>query len=170
VRPGLILLLSGIAVLCFASSLLADDGASAVYESSLPESTAANPGSLVGVRTKFELEEVPELDHSPVKMVLFSAAVPGLGQAANGRWAKASAFLALGALLVSKALVEGERADRYLYLSRNATADDEAQTYYDEYSSHYDRRDRFVWWAAAFWVYNMLDAYIDGHLFGFSRQ
>jgi hypothetical protein len=170
VRPGLVLLLSGIAVLFFASSLLADDGAPVDYRSSLPDSTAASPGSLVGVRPRFELEEMPELDHSPVKTVLFSAVVPGLGQAANGRWVKASAFIAVGSLLVSRALVESERADRYLYLSRSATTDEEAQTYYDKYSSHFDRRDRFVWWAIAFWVYNMLDAYIDGNLFGFSRQ
>jgi hypothetical protein len=163
-------LLSGIAVLFLASSLLADDGVPTAYRSSLPDSTTANPGSLVGVRPKFDLEEMPELKHSPVKMVLFSTAVPGLGQAANGRWVKASAFIALGSLLISRALVESERADRYLHLSRSATTDDEAQTYYDKYSSHFDRRDRFVWWAITFWVYNMLDAYIDGHLFGFSRQ
>jgi hypothetical protein len=170
VRPGLVLLLSGIAVLFLASSLLADDGGSAAYRSSLPDSMTANPGSLVGVRPKFDIEEMPEIRHSPMKVVLFSTAVPGLGQAANGRWAKASAFIAVGSLLVSRALVESERADRYLHLSRSATTDEEAQIYYDRYSSHFDRRDRFVWWAISFWVYNMLDAYIDGNLFGFSRQ
>jgi hypothetical protein len=169
-KPGLILLLSGLAVLFLASSLLADDRAPTACRSSLPESTSANPGSLVGVRPSFDLERMPELDHSPVKTVLLSTAVPGLGQAANGRWAKASAFIALGSVLVARALVESEQADRFLHLSRNAATDQESRDYYGQYSSHFDRRGRFVWWAITFWVYNMLDAYVDGNLFGFSRQ
>lgn len=129
-KPGLILLLSGLAVLFLASSLLADDRAPTACRSSLPESTSANPGSLVGVRPSFDLERMPELDHSPVKTVLLSTAVPGLGQAANGRWAKASAFIALGSVLVARALVESEQADRFLHLSRNAATDQESRDYY----------------------------------------
>lgn len=169
-KPGLVFLLSGIAVLLLASSLMADDRGAQVGTSALPDTSPATPGSFAGVRPNFRLEEVPKFKHSPVRSMLFSAAAPGLGQAVNGRWAKASAFIAVGSVLVSRILVERDRADRYLYLSRSAASEDEALDYYNEYSSHYDLRDRWVWWAVAFWAYNMFDAYIDGHLFGFSQQ
>jgi hypothetical protein len=170
VKPGLVFLLSGIALLLLASSLLADDRGAQIGTSALPDTSPPSPGSFVGVRPNFRLEEVPKIKHSPLRSMLFSAVAPGLGQATNGRWAKASAFIAVGSVLVSRILVERDRADRYLYLSRTAASEEEALDYYSEYSSHYDRRDRFVWWGVAFWVYNVFDAYIDGHLFGFSQQ
>ena len=169
-RPEIILLLSLMALLLLASSLLADDGSLSFDERTSPDTSSASPVSLTGVTTSFSLERQPEIKHSPGRSVLYSAAIPGLGQANNGRWAKASAFIMVGSLLVSKIVVESERADRYLYLSRNATTDEDAEAFYDEYSSHFNRRDSYIWWTVGFWLYNMLDAYIDGHLFGFSRQ
>jgi hypothetical protein len=170
VKPGLIFLLSGTAILLLASALLADDGRASLDKSSLRDTSAAEPGSLVGVRPSFNLGEAPKFKHAPLKAVLFSTAVPGLGQAWNGRWFKASAFVAVGALLVARIAVESDRADRFLYLSRSPSAGSESDDYYDSYSTHFDRRDQLVWWAVVFWAYNMFDAYIDGHLFGFSRQ
>jgi hypothetical protein len=166
----MIILLSGIALLLLASSLLADDGSRAVSDSTLPDTATTQPVSLVGITTSFNLEDEPDFKHSPVKSVLFSSVLPGMGQANNGRWAKASAFVVVGSLLISKIVVESERADRYLYLSRSATTNEDAEAFYDEYTNHFNRRDSYIWWTVGFWLYNMLDAYIDGHLFGFSRQ
>jgi hypothetical protein len=169
-KLSLIILLSVIALLVLASSLLAHDGQAKVDERTLPDTSLTMPVALVGVRHNFELEKESDVKYSPAKSVLLSTMLPGLGQVRNGKWAKASAFLVVGSLLVTKVIVESERADRYLYLSRNAPTDEEAETLYQEYSTHFDRRDRFVWWAVGFWIYSMLDAYIDSHLFGFSRQ
>jgi len=170
VKPGIVFLFSGIVILFLASSLMADDGSPEVTGTYLPDTTAGSPGSFVGVRPSFNLEETPEIHHSPWKSLAFSAAVPGLGQATNGRWAKATAFVAVGAILLSKIAVENDRADRYLYLSRSSTSEQDAQAYFNEYSSHFDRRDQLVWWAVIFWAYNVFDAYIDGNLFGFLQQ
>jgi hypothetical protein len=163
-------LLSGLALLLLATSLFADDGSVKANRDSLPDPVSTSPVSLVGIPRDFGLEQQPDLKHSPRTSVLYSTIVPGLGQARNGRWAKASAFVVVGALLVAKTMVESDRADRYLYLSRNATSPDESDDYLAEYSRHYDARDRMVWWTVGFWIVNMLDAYIDGHLFAFSRQ
>ena len=157
-------------MLLLASSLLADDGSAQVDEAAAPDTTAATPISLVGVRSGFDFEKEPDFKHSPGKSVLLSTILPGLGQAENGRWAKASAFVVVGSLLVTKIIVESQRADRYLYLSGKAGTNDEAEDLYAGYVNHFDRRDRLIWWAVGFWVYNMFDAYIDGHLFEFSRQ
>ena len=71
---------------------------------------------------------------------------------------------------MTKIFVESQKADRYLHLSRDATTLEEADALYDDYSRHFDARDKLIWWAVGFWVSNMLDAYIDSHLFAFSRQ
>jgi len=163
-----ILLMTLIALLLLTSRLLADDG-SVVDEQSRQDTTDASAAFVARIGIDYSLEK-PDFKHSPRKSVLLSAIVPGLGQANNGRWAKASTFVVVGSLLVAKIVVESQRADRYLYLSRHASSDDEAEAFYDAYSDHFDRRDRFIWWAVGFWLYNMLDAYVDGHLFGFSRQ
>ena len=80
-KPGLIFLLSGTAILLLASALLADDGRASLDKSSLRDTSAAEPGSLVGVRPSFNLGEAPKFKHAPLKAVLFSTAVPG------GLWA-----------------------------------------------------------------------------------
>jgi hypothetical protein len=169
-RLEFILLFSLLALLTLASTLLADDGTAHLDGGSLPDTSSSSPASLAGVTTSFSLEKEPEIQHSPRRSVLYSLALPGLGQAHNGRWAKASSFVVVGSLLVSKIFVESQRADRYLHLSRNATTLEESEAFYDDYSRHFDARDRLIWWAVGFWVFNMLDAYIDGHLFAFSRQ
>jgi hypothetical protein len=169
-RVELVMLFSLMALLMCASSLLADDGSSAYDWDSMPDTSSSTPAALTGVTTGFDLEKEPVLHHSPRRSVFYSAVLPGLGQAQNGRWCKATTFVVIGSLLVSKIFVESQRADRYLHLSRNATTFEEAEALHDDYSRHFDARDKLVWWAVGFWVFNMLDAYIDGHLFGFSRQ
>ena len=165
-RLEIVLLLSLLALLLLASSLLADDGSVGLDEGSFPDTSATSPVSLAGVTTSFSLE----IKHSPGRSVLYSAVLRGLGQANNGRWAKASSFVVVGSLLVTKIFVESQKADRYLHLARNAPTLEEADALYDDYSRHFDARDRLIWWAVSFWVFNMLDAYIDSHLFAFSRQ
>jgi hypothetical protein len=169
-RVEIVLPLSVLALLMLASSLLADDGSLNIDGVSTPDSSTTAEASLTGVTTSFSLEKEPEIRHSPRRSVLYSAALPGLGQAQNGRWAKASSFVVVGSLLVSKIFVESQRSDRYLHLARSTPSYEESEAFYDEYSRHVDARDRLIWWAVGFWVFNMLDAYIDGHLFGFSRQ
>jgi len=165
----LILLLTLAALLLLSSRLLADDGSIAIDEDSRQDTTGASPAFVARIGVNYSLEK-PDFKHSPRRSVLLSTMLPGLGQANNGRWAKASTFVVIGSLLVAKIVVESQRADRYLYLSHTAQSDEEAEALYEAYSNHFDRRDRFIWWAVGFWLYNMLDAYVDGHLFGFSRQ
>jgi hypothetical protein len=166
----LTILLTGAALLLLANSLFADDGSVEASRDSVPDPVSNSPISLVGITRDYGLEQQPDFKHSPRTSVLYSTIAPGLGQARNGRWAKASAFVAVGALLVASTVIESDRADRYLHLSRNATTPEDAEAYFADYARHSDARDRMVWWTVGFWILNMLDAYIDGHLFAFSRQ
>jgi hypothetical protein len=102
--------------------------------------------------------------------VFLSGLYPGLGQLNNGSWAKSTAFIVIGSLLVANIVVESQRANRYRDLTAGSEDEDEAAYYYNQYVSHLDRRDSFTWWTVGFWALNLLDAYVDGHLFSFSKQ
>ena len=169
-RLGLILSLSLAGLFLLAGSLLADDRVPTEKAHSMPDTSLVSPISLIGVTRKFSLEKGLEEKPSPLRSVILSTTMPGLGQLHNGHWLKGASFVIVGALLVAKVLVEKDRADRYLHLSKTVPDEDDAAYYYDRYSFHFDQKDRYLWWMLGFWVYNMLDAYVDGHLFGFSRQ
>lgn len=151
-----------------ASALFADDRSidfcAETKEDSIPSSVGLLP------KVGFQYLGQPGLYRSPSKSVLLSLTFPGLGQAQNARWAKASGFVVIGSMLVAKIAVESQRSRRYLDLYRSAYNSDDAEDFYNLYSRHLDRRDRLVWWAVGFWLYNLFDAYVDAHLFGFSRQ
>ncbi|MGQ9604232.1 MAG: DUF5683 domain-containing protein [bacterium] len=164
----MILIFCAAGLILIASALFADDRGVDFSTDRNPDSLSSPPGLVPWVR--FYHLERPGLHRSPARSVLLSLAFPGLGQASNGRWAKASGFMVIGSMLVARILVEEQRSRRYLWLSRTAEDNDKAEEFYSHYIRHFDRRDRLVWWAVGFWLYNLFDAYVDGHLFGFSHQ
>jgi hypothetical protein len=170
VRLGLVLLLGGLGLLVLATSLFAGDG-SPVIRSEIPADTSqTSPAAFTSTLNRYDLESHLKSKPNPWKSVFLSGVYPGLGQLNNGSWAKSTAFIVIGSLLVANIVVESQRANRYKDLTIGSENDDEAAYYYDQYSSHLDRRDSFTWWAVGFWALNLLDAYVDGHLFSFSKQ
>ena len=168
-RLALILVLGGLGLLLLATSLFAGDGATTVKPEIPADTSRVSPVAFTSSLNRYDLESHLEHKPSPWKSVLLSGIYPGLGQLNNGSWAKSTAFIVIGSLLVANIVVESQRADRYRNLSIGSE-DDEAAYYYDQYSSHLERRDSFTWWTVGFWALNLLDAYVDGHLFSFSRQ
>jgi hypothetical protein len=92
-----------------------------------------------------------------------SAVYPGLGQLINGAERKSAIVSAIEVFLVAGLLVEDRRTRNSLRLFEQ-TGD---ETYYDEYSEHYDRRQTLVWWVAVAALYGLTDAYVDAHLADF---
>ncbi|MBN1779958.1 hypothetical protein JW948_02435 [bacterium] len=85
--------------------------------------------------------------------MLRSALMPGWGQAYNHQWLKA--LMVLGA--------ESGLAGNAVYMNRKALV---SQTD-DEREFYRHNRNTFVWWFAAVYMLNILDAYVDAHLFQF---
>ena len=83
-------------------------------------------------------------------VVLRSALVPGWGQWSNGQRLKAAVVVAGELGLFAAAAVQNHRAGQ-------AVLETEKTFYIDD-------RNRFFWYAAALWVVNMLDAYVDARL------
>ncbi len=164
----LLLIFCAIGLILVASALFADDRSVDFSTQTKPDSLSSPMALLPGVGTNY-LDE-PGLHRSPTRSVLLSLVFPGLGQARNARWAKAAGFIVIGSMLVAKVAVEEQRSRRFLELSRSTYDDAQAEEFYNLYIRHFDRRDRLIWWTVGFWLYNLFDAYVDGHLFGFSRQ
>ena len=169
-RLALLLLLGGLGLLVLATSLFADDGSAAMKAELPADTTEAGPAAFTSTLNRFDLESHLHSKPNPWASVFLSGLYPGLGQLKNGSWAKSTGFIVIGSLLVANIVVESQRADRYKDLTMAAEDEGEAAYYYDRYSSHLDRRDSFTWWTVGFWALNLLDAYVDGHLFSFSRQ
>jgi hypothetical protein len=94
-----------------------------------------------------------------------SAAYPGLGQLLNGAEPKAAIVSAAEALIVGALVIEDRRTRNSLRMYKETGDDD----WYNEYSSHYDRRQTLVWWAAVAALYGLADAYVDANLIGFDE-
>jgi hypothetical protein len=170
VRLALLILLGVLGLLVLATSLFADDG-SAEFKAEIPADTAkTSPAAFTSSINRFDLESHLRKQPNPWKSVFLSGLYPGLGQLNNGRWAKSTAFIVIGSLLVANVVVESQRVNRYKQLTFESQDDQEAAYYYGQYSSHLERRDSYTWWTVGFWALNLLDAYVDGHLFSFSKQ
>lgn len=105
-------------------------------------------------------------DRSPTGALLRSAALPGWGQFYNERPVKGIVLgaleLGLLALLVDEHIRAESARDDFL---ESGDSGDEA-----EYETHRERRLDLVWLTAASWLYGMMDAYVDAHLFAFDRE
>lgn len=119
------------------------------------------------------------LKHSPKKAVLYSAILPGLGQAYNKKYWKIPVVYAVGGLM-GYFIIDNNRQYK-LYKNAYAlrldgddlTTDEFADTYSDEdirLLKNYYRRNRDLSYIVAGMVYvlNIVDASVDAHLFYFN--
>jgi hypothetical protein len=170
VRLALAILLGALGLLLLATSLFADDGSIAVTPEVPADTTESSPAAFTVLPGRFDLESHLQNKPNPWKSVFLSGIYPGLGQLKNGSWSKSTAFIVIGSLLVANVVVESQRAERYKNLTYENQDSEDALYYYDQYSSHLERRDSFTWWTVGFWALNLLDAYVGGHLYSFSKQ
>ncbi len=92
-------------------------------------------------------------EHSSRTAVIRSSLLPGWGQLYNGQKFKAALVVAGELGLAAAAVVQNQRAVR-------ATSAYERDFYRDD-------RSRFIWYAAALWLINIMDAYVDAQLYDF---
>lgn len=103
---------------------------------------------------------------SPTGALLRSAALPGWGQFYNDRPVKGLLLGALELGLLALLVEENGRAEsaREEFLE-SGDPDDEA-----DYETHKERRLDLIWLTSASWLYGMMDAYVDAHLFAFDNE
>jgi len=116
-------------------------------------------------------EEKFEMKKSPWKAVLFSAVVPGMGQLYNESYWKVPVVMGLGGFLLYEIIYYNNRFSDYkdLYAQsitpENPYGDDILRQYREFYRN---QRDQFYLYAGFYYLINLVDAYVDAHLFDFN--
>lgn len=138
----------------------------------------ANVNSKLYAQKSTSLDSAEYL-HSPIKALRMSAALPGLGQVYNKKYWKPPVIYAGAATLLYFANYNGTRYKKYktavLYRldGDSTTIDDFVFKYSDQdllTLKTYFRRNRDLCYIGTglLYVLNLLDAYVDAHLFYFT--
>lgn len=107
---------------------------------------------------------------SPLGAMIRSGVVPGWGQLYNGQYLKSGlVFLAEG-LLVTGIVVEHQRSqdDRREWKDLSKS-DQEREAAWLRYSRRMDKRNLYMWYLAGAHFLNIIDAYVDAHLYRFDE-
>jgi hypothetical protein len=107
---------------------------------------------------------------SPLGAMIRSGAVPGWGQLYNGQYLKSGlVFLAEG-LLVAGIVVEHQRSqDDRREWKDPSKSDQEREAAWLRYSRRIDKRNVYMWYLAGAHFLNIVDAYVDAHLYRFDE-
>lgn len=101
-----------------------------------------------------KVEAKDQFYKSPGRAMLLSTILPGAGQYYTENYLKGGLItVAWGTL-------------GYLAIREHRLAQKEPSS--SEY--HQDRRNNFLWWTAAVWVFSIADAYVSSHMYKFKEQ
>jgi hypothetical protein len=137
------------------------------------ESQAQDRDELKSTLAQLGAREVPGLRkwqrHKVSTTALYSSAVlPGLGQLYNGRRIKVGLAAGFFSVYLAGAWLNHKDAQSWTVYRDNLpedTSSDIVKFANQRIEFHKETARDFVWWTAAIWVINMLDAWIDAHLF-----
>ena len=94
---------------------------------------------------------------SPKKAFYFSL-IPGLGQAYNEKWIKS--FVIIGLEIIA---YESWRNNMHKYKKYNDN------DYPLDKHRYLEKRNKYAWWLGFIYLYGILDAIVDAHLFEFNK-
>ncbi len=96
---------------------------------------------------------------SPGKAMLLSALLPGAGQFYTENYAKGAIITVVWGTLGCWTIRQHLRAQDALAVNDT-----------NRYIEYRDRRNNFLWWTAAVWVFSIADAYVSSHMYKFKEQ
>ena len=120
---------------------------------------------------KIELNALPTLGYkSPGKAAVFSTVLPGLGQVYNESYWKIPVIYGIGAFFVSEYMGYDKQFKNYRdRFNMSVTPDNpNGNSTYKSYREYYrDKRDAYLWYGGFLYLINILDAFVDAHLYSF---
>ena len=102
-----------------------------------------------------------------------SSVFPGLGQFYNESYWKIPLIYGLGAFFVYEYKDYNKKFNDFnSRYEASKTIDNPAGSYYlKSYREYYrDKRDAFLWYGGALYLLNILDAFVDAHLYNFNMN
>jgi len=112
-----------------------------------------------------------EMKKSPLKAVLLSAVIPGLGQFYNEAYWKVPVIALLGGYFGYEIFRNNNKFGDYrdLYAESQTPENPNGDDRYRQYREFYrNQRDQFYFYFGIFYLINLVDAYVDAHLFDFN--
>jgi hypothetical protein len=120
---------------------------------------------------KFNADSGGTVKKSPGGAALRSAIIPGLGQLYNESYWKVPIIYGIGAYLAYEYSRFNTKFKDYSLLHDKSQAEGNLRLTdtYKKYREFYrDYRDSFIWYFALLYLVNILDSYIDAHLYDFN--
>lgn len=111
-----------------------------------------------------------KMSRSPSKAMLFSAVLPGAGQFYNESYWKIPIIWAVGGYFVYEIIKQNNLYIDYrdLYANSQTPSNPNGDVRYKNLREFYrDQRDQFYLYAGLVYLINIVDAYVDAHLFDF---
>ena len=105
----------------------------------------------------FGQEKEKERSKNP-KVAFYYSLIPGLGQIYNGKWIKSAMIVGLE---IAAYVVWTENRDIY--------NDFEYKDYPLRKRRYLEKRNKYAWWIGFIYVYGMIDAVVDAHLYQFEN-
>jgi hypothetical protein len=106
----------------------------------------------------------------PMVALALSGVFPGGGQLYTQKYFRAAAFAGALAYFGYGYCREDRAMGREVDLANSAATAAEFLQHRDSYYAHYDNRRSFQWWGVGVWLFSMMDAYIDAHMFKFDER
>lgn len=105
------------------------------------------------------------MEKSPWGAVLRSALIPGLGQVYNQSYWKVPIIWGFLIYNISVYADSDSKYDKYKNLYLSEPTNDNAKRFREFY---HDQRDQFAFWIGLTYFLNLIDAYVDAHMFDFN--
>ena len=105
----------------------------------------------------FGQEKEKERSKNP-KVAFYYSLIPGLGQIYNGKWIKSATIVGLE---IAAYVAWTENRDIY--------NDFEYKDYPLRKRRYLEKRNKYAWWIGFIYVYGMIDAVVDAHLYQFEN-
>jgi hypothetical protein len=128
-------------------------------------------GLFINDTNKIEFNALPKLSYkSPGKAAIFSAVLPGCGQFYNESYWKIPVIYGVGTFFLYEYLEYDKRFDDYSkkFNASITPSNPNGSSSYKAYREYYrDQRDAFLWYGGFLYLLNVLDAFVDAHLYSF---
>ncbi|MFA5010314.1 MAG: DUF5683 domain-containing protein [Ignavibacteria bacterium] len=141
------------------------------FNSTLPESMyELNDFLLNDTITKKDTAFTFKMTRSPGRAMLYSAVIPGAGQFYNESYWKIPIIWGIGGYFVYEIIKNNNNYIDYrdLYANSQTPENPNGDLRYKNLREFYrDQRDQFYLYAGLVYLINLVDAYVDAHLFDF---
>lgn len=128
--------------------------------------------SIIATKTTSDLDSVFIMQKSPTGAMLRSAVLPGWGQFYNESYWKIPIIWGLSAWFISAWIRQNKNYKHYSDLYNNSLLETSNNQYKDSYkrvrNAYRDDRDLFAIYLGLTYFLNIIDAYVDAHLFDFN--